>query len=137
MYSYYSIFAHKKLLKWKNPAGVARFIIDLCKGHSTRAQVIFYFQTRKEGENVPKQFKTVEFEDRKKIATMYAAGAIAADIARQIGVSATTIYAELKRGQDGVTLDKNFRPAYDPALAQKRVQENLRRRGRKKGADQT
>ena len=22
MYSYYSIFAHKKLLKWKNPAGV-------------------------------------------------------------------------------------------------------------------
>ena len=64
-------------------------------------------------------------------------GAIAADIARQIGVSATTIYAELKRGQEGVTLDKNFRPAYDPELAQKRVQENLRRRGRKKGADQT
>ena len=86
---------------------------------------------------MPKQFKTVEFEDRKKIATMYAAGAIAADIARQIGVSATTIYAELKRGQDGVTLDKNFRPAYDPELAQKRVQENLRRRGRKKGADHT
>lgn len=84
-----------------------------------------------------KQFKTVEFEDRKKIATMYAAGAIAADIARKIGVSATTIYAELKRGQDGVTLDKNFRPTYDPELAQKRVQENLRRRGRKKGAEQT
>lgn len=92
---------------------------------------------RKEGENVSKQFKTVEFEDRKKIATMYAAGAIAADIARKIGVSASTIYAELKRGQDGVTLDKNFRPAYDPELAQKRVQENLRRRGRKKGAEQT
>ena len=52
-------------------------------------------------------------------------------------MSATTIYAELKRGQDGVTLDKNFRPAYDPELAQKRVQENLRRRGRKKGAEQT
>lgn len=120
----------------EKPAAVAlfaRFIIDLCKGHSTRAQVIFYFRTRKEGENVPKQFKTVEFEDRKKIATMYADGAIAADIARQIGVSATTIYAELKRGQDGVTLDKNFRPAYDPDLAQKRVQENLRRRGRRKG----
>ena len=82
---------------------------------------------------MPKQFKTVEFEDRKKIATMYAAGAIAADIARQIGVSATTIYAELKRGQDDVTLDRNFRLAYDPDLAQKRVQENLRRRGRRKG----
>ena len=86
---------------------------------------------------MPKQLKTVEFEDRKQIAAMYASGAIAADIARKIGVSASTIYTELKRGQDGVTLDKNFRPAYDPALAQKRVQEALRRRGRRKGVDQT
>lgn len=100
----------------------------------TGAQSIFLsIQTRKEGVKVPKQFKTVEFEDRKQIAAMYASGAIAADIAQKIGVSATTIYAELKRGQDGVTLDKNFRPAYDPDLAQKRVQENLRRRGRRKG----
>ena len=56
-----------------------------------------------------------------------------ADIARKVGVSASTIYTELRRGQDGVTLDKNFRPANDPDLAQKRVQENLRRRGRRKG----
>ena len=63
---------------------------------------------------MPKQFKTVEFEDRKKIASMYVDGAIAAEIARKIGVSASTIYAELKRGQDGVTLDRNFRPAYSP-----------------------
>ena len=47
-------------------------------------------------------------------------------------MSRTTVYTELKRGQDGVTLDKNFRPAYDPELVQKRVQEGLRRRGRKK-----
>lgn len=85
---------------------------------------------------MPKQFKAVEFEDRKQIAAMYASGAIAADIAQKIGVSASTIYTELKRGQDGVTLDKNFRPAYDPNLAQKRVQEALRRRGRKKGVEQ-
>ena len=84
-----------------------------------------------------KQFKTVEFEDRKKIATMYAAGAIAADIARKIGVSATTNYADLKRGQDRDTHDKNNPPANHPQHAQKRVQENLRRRGRKKGAEQT
>ncbi len=79
-----------------------------------------------------KQFRTIEFEDRKTIAVMYADGARAADIADKIGVSRTTVYTELKRGQDGVTLDKNFRPAYDPVLAQKRVQEGLRRRGRKK-----
>lgn len=87
---------------------------------------------QKEGEKVVRQFKTIEFEDRKVIAAMYAGGAIAADIAEKIGVSRTTVYTELKRGQDGVTLDKNFRPAYDPELAQKRVQEGLRRRGRKK-----
>lgn len=86
---------------------------------------------------MPKQFKTVEFEDRKKIASMYADGAIAAEIARKIGVSASTIYAELKRGRDGVTLDRNFRLAYNPDLAQKRVREALRRRGRKKGVEQT
>ena len=79
-----------------------------------------------------RQFKTIEFDDRKTIASMYANGAIAGEIAQKIGVSRTTVYTELKRGQDGVTLDKNFRPAYDPELAQKRVQEGLRRRGRKK-----
>ena len=73
-----------------------------------------------------KQYKTIEFDDRKTIAVMYGDGAGA----QKVGVSRTSIYAELKRGQDGVTLDKNFRPAYDPDLAQKRVQEGLRRRGR-------
>lgn len=82
-----------------------------------------------------KQFRTIEFEDRKTIAAMYAKGNRAADIAEAIGVSRTTVYAELKRGQDGDALDKNFRPAYDPVLAQKRVQEGLRRRGRKKTDD--
>ena len=86
---------------------------------------------------MPKQFKTVDFENRKAIASMYAAGAIASDIARKVGVSPSTIYTELKRVQDGVTMDTNFRPAYDPDLAQERVQEALRRRGRKKGAEQT
>lgn len=77
-----------------------------------------------------KQYKTIEFDDRKTIAVMYGNGARAADIAERIGVSRASIYTELRRGQDGVTLDKNFRPAYDPDLAQKRVQEGLRRRGR-------
>ena len=78
-----------------------------------------------------KRYKAITFDDRKTIASMYGAGAVAVEIAEKVGVSRTSIYAELKRGQDGVTLDKNFRPAYDPALAQKRVQEGLRRRGRK------
>lgn len=82
-----------------------------------------------------KQFRTIEFEDRKSIAAMYADSVRAAEIAKRIGVSLTTVYAELKRGQDGVTLDKNLRFKYDPVLAQTRVQEGLRRRGRKKGSE--
>ena len=54
---------------------------------------------KKEGENVARQFKTIEFDDRKTIASMYANGAIAGEIAQKIGVSRTTVYTELKRGQ--------------------------------------
>ena len=32
--------------------------------------------------------------------------------------------------QDGEKLDRNQRPAYDPELAQRRFQANLRRRGK-------
>ena len=78
-----------------------------------------------------KQYKTIEFSDRKEIAALYGDGMWAADIAARIGFSTNTIYTELRRGHDGKTMDKFFRPAYDPDLAQKRVQEGLRRRGRK------
>lgn len=83
-----------------------------------------------------KQFRTIEFEDRKAIAVMYEGNVRTVEIAEKIGVSPTTVYVELKRGQDGVTLDKNLRFKYDPVLAQTRVREGLRRRGRKKGSDQ-
>ena len=78
-------------------------------------------------------YKTIEYPDRKAIAALYAAGAKAGQIAKEIGVAPRTIYAELKRGREGDKLDKNFRPSYDADLAQKRAQESLRRRGRKKG----
>lgn len=77
-------------------------------------------------------YKTIEYPDRKAIAALYAAGAKAGQIEKEIGVSPRSIYAELKRGHDGDKLDKNFRLAYDADLAQKRAQESLQRRGRKK-----
>ena len=46
-------------------------------------------KAKKEGENVARQFKTIEFDDRKTIASMYANGAIAGEIAQKIGVSRT------------------------------------------------
>ena len=83
----------------------------------------FIFSQRKDGENVAECYKTIEYPDRKAIAALYAAGAKARQIAKEIGVSPRSIYAELKRGHDGDKLDKNFRLAYDADLAQKRAQE--------------
>ena len=59
-------------------------------------------------------FKTIEYPDRKAIAALYAAGAKAGQIAKEIGVSPRSIYAELKRGQDGDKLDKNFSSRREP-----------------------
>lgn len=128
---YYNRFLTREQVKFQDEW--RDLILDCAKVNDHAQSIFLSIWTQKEGENVTRQFKTVEFEDRKTIAAMYAAGAVAEEIAQKIGVSRSTVYTELKRGQDGVTLDKNFRPAYDPALAQKRVQEALRRRGRKKG----
>ena len=93
----------------------------------------FIFPQRKDGENVAECYKRIEYPDRRAIAALYAAGAKAGQIAKEIGVAPRTIYAELKRGREGDKLDKNFRPSYDADLAQKRAQESLRRCGRRKG----
>jgi len=68
-------------------------------------------------------------EDRQVIAQAWAAYSSVAEIAQKVGVAKKTIYEELRRGQDG-QLDHNQRHAYDPELAQRRFQENLRRRGK-------
>ena len=57
--------------------------------------------------------------DRQVIAQEWAAYSSVAAIADKVGVAKKTIYEELRRGQDG-KLD----------LAQRRFQENLRRRGK-------
>lgn len=69
--------------------------------------------------------------DRRKLADMYANESSVLEIASEIGCHPQTIYEELKRGSTG-KLDSNLRQAYDPELAQRRVQENIRRCGRKK-----
>ena len=54
---------------------------------------------------------------------------VVADIADGLGVTTATVYRELKRGETG-GLDRNLRKAYNPVLAQQRVQENFKRRGK-------
>lgn len=74
--------------------------------------------------------KYISPTEREYIAQAWGDYASVAEIAAHLGKSKKTIYAELRRGQDGDKLDRNQRPAYDPELAQRRFQANLRRRGK-------
>mgnify|MGYP002508334388 CR=1 FL=1 len=81
------------------------------------------------------RFGYLTFADRKQISAWYQSNDRAADIAERLGMSVKTIYLELKRGEEtdesgAVILDRNQRPAYNPVLAQQRLQANFKRRGR-------
>lgn len=69
-----------------------------------------------------RQYRYIDFQDRKEISTRYLNGDRVADIADGLGMATATVYRELKRGETG-GLDRNLRKAYNPVLAQQRVQE--------------
>lgn len=73
------------------------------------------------------------YEDRKNIEALYGAGESLADIASELGVHLATIYREMARGGTG-ELDGNGRNGYSAGLAQKNIQDSIKRRGRKKPA---
>ena len=82
-----------------------------------------------------RRYKYITFADRREIAALYQANERPADIAGRLGVTTATIYRELKRGEtageDGTPiLDRNRRRAYNPVVAQQKVQASFRRRGR-------
>ena len=66
---------------------------------------------------------------------LYSDGDRVVDIAAKIGRSVAAIYEELKRGYTG-ELDENKRPVYSADLAQTTAQENIRRRGNRRAANQ-
>lgn len=67
-------------------------------------------------------------KDRKTLARLYRAETPTIDIAQRLHCSQTTIYNELERGFTG-KLDAFGRRVYDPAKAQRAVQEAARRQG--------
>ena len=77
-----------------------------------------------------RNYRYLTFGDREKIETEYTAGGRPADIAIDLGVHVATIYKELKRGDTG-QLDKNMRREYSAELAQRRLIEKIKCRGRK------
>lgn len=77
--------------------------------------------------------KYLTLKDRKTISKMYLAEESVLAIANKVECHPATIYEELHRGDTG-KLDKNQRREYDPELAQRRVQEAIRRRGHRRAA---
>lgn len=69
-------------------------------------------------------------KDRKTLSRLYRAETPTINIAQQLRCSQTTIYNELERGFTG-EVDEFGRRVYDPAQAQRAVQEATRRQGRK------
>ncbi len=77
------------------------------------------------------------YEERKQIQGLWEAGVQAKEIADKLAAPLSSIYSELRRGQDGTRLP-NKRMRYDADLAQLRLQQSYERRGRKeqKGASE-
>ena len=46
-------------------------------------------------------YKSITFDNRKKIAALYAKGMSISDISDEVGVALRTLYVELKRGATG------------------------------------
>ena len=81
------------------------------------------------GENV-RNYRYLTLADRETLEASYLKGARPQDIADTLGVHVATIYKELKRGDTG-KLDGNMRQGYSATLAQYRLQQNFKCRGRK------
>lgn len=80
------------------------------------------------------KLKYITLENRQEIERRYEIdGDRPADIASSLGIHPATIYRELTRGDTG-KLNKYQRPEYSAELAQRRAQENIRRRGRQHAA---
>lgn len=88
-----------------------------------------------------KAYKYLSLQEREQFEREYSKGARVADLAAALDIHTGTAYAELARGAvldeyGEPVLDENGRQAYSAKIAQQRVQEGLRRRGKRHAATQ-
>jgi IS30 family transposase len=106
------------------------------KAEKTETVFLLYFLSERRKEACKMDgYSYLTFDQRRKIEALYSDGERAVDIAAKIGRSVAAIYEELKRGYTG-ELDENERPVYSADLAQQTAQENIRRRGNRRAANQ-
>ena len=77
------------------------------------------------------------YEERRTIQKLWEDGVQAKEIADRLEAPLSSLYSELRRGQDGSQLP-NKRMRYNADLAQLRIQQSFERRGRRteEGPDQ-
>ena len=71
-----------------------------------------------------REYRYMSYAQRVMLAGMIEAGMAPRKIGRELGMDRATIYRELRRGWTEC--------GYDPETAERRVRENMRRRGRKR-----
>ena len=114
--------------------GRMRRLLLSAKEVITSDALIFYTQKRRKRRRYGMNSYNIGLEDRKIIEEMYNAGAKPCEIAARIGKCQATIYREIKRGEVP-ELNARCRPAYRAEVAEKRVTEAYRKRGRRKATE--
>lgn len=115
-----------------NPLSI---IIKRTETQLSRLCVFSLLQPHRTEVRLTGKYRYLTFEDRKKIEAWHLLGDRPVDIAARLSVHHTTIYKELQRGATGA-LDANQREGYSAELAERRLRESFKRRGKRAPAAQ-
>ena len=132
---YYGIFSGKFQGKPFNFSFVLSIIIKRTETQLSRLCVFSLLQPHRTEVRLTGKYRYLTFEDRKKIEAWHLLGDRPVDIAARLSVHHTTIYKELQRGATGA-LDANQREGYSAELAERRLRESFKRRGKRAPAAQ-
>ena len=116
----------------RNPLSI---IIKRTETQLSRLCVFSLLQPHRTEVRLTGKYRYLTFEDRKKIEAWHLLGDRPVDIAARLSVHHTTIYKELQRGATGA-LDANQREGYSAELAERRLRESFKRRGKRAPAAQ-
>ena len=105
-------------------------IIKRTETQLSRLCVFSLLQPHRTEARLTGKYRYLTFEDRKKIEAWHLLGDRPVDIAARLSVHHTTIYKELQRGATGA-LDANQREGYSAELAERRLRESFKRRGKR------
>ena len=116
-------------------ADTLSIIIKRTETQLSRLCVFSLLQPHRTEVRLTGKYRYLTFEDRKKIEAWHLLGDRPVDIAARLSVHHTTIYKELQRGATGA-LDANQREGYSAELAERRLRESFKRRGKRASAAQ-